>query len=278
MDNTTASRTRCFIPHFFYHAILIQFLPLSLGINLAPGFSRRSTHLLCPSGAGVKFEKAREWGTPIVTVGWLEEIARTGRLTTIAAFLVNSSRPVEGGVEKGEAVMNMDRPVDAGADLYETAVGDVIGKGKGKQKGTAPENQEVGNSPVDGVLYLPLLVQSDVSFKVNRHRYLDMTRLWLRKHHRQTIKVESQIYVFWRAERCPYPSTKPTTSCAIAVLYESRQTSSGSASATAHRTPRLKLNPILQVSPIRSLENPPLSRSTERENRRGSRPPSLLHR
>ena len=134
-----------------------------------------------------------------------------GRLTAIAAFLVNPSRPVEGGVEKGEAVMNMDRPVDAGADLYETAVGDVNGKGKGKQKavdkGTAPENQEVGNSPVDGVLYLPLLFQSDASFKVNRHRYLDMTRLWLRKEHRQTIKVESQICLLG-SRTVPLPAHK----------------------------------------------------------------------
>jgi DNA replication regulator DPB11 len=49
-----------------------------LGINLAPNFSRRSTHLLCPSRTGAKFDKAREWGVPVVDMGWLSEVANTG--------------------------------------------------------------------------------------------------------------------------------------------------------------------------------------------------------
>jgi DNA replication regulator DPB11 len=120
-------------------------------MNLAPGFSRHSTHLLCPSGVGAKFEKAREWGTPVVALGWLAVVAKTGRIPTITPFLVGPGGKEGDGVEKGDVVVNMD--VDA--DLYGKAVGEVNGKGKGKEKavdnGTATEVQQVGKSMVNGV-------------------------------------------------------------------------------------------------------------------------------
>ncbi|KAI0763303.1 hypothetical protein BD413DRAFT_211081 [Trametes elegans] len=50
----------------------------ALGIEHAPNFSRRTTHLLCPSGMGAKADKAREWGTPIVDMEWLASIAHRG--------------------------------------------------------------------------------------------------------------------------------------------------------------------------------------------------------
>lgn len=51
-------------------------------MNLQPAFSRQSTHLLCPSKAGVKYEKAKEWSVPIVDMRWLEEIVICGRIDT----------------------------------------------------------------------------------------------------------------------------------------------------------------------------------------------------
>jgi DNA replication regulator DPB11 len=115
-------------------------------MNLATGFSRRSTHLLCPSGVGVKFEKAQEWGNPVVALGWLEEAARTGRIPAVEAYLVQPS-----GGKAGEAAMKMD--VDM--DFYGIAVGEMNGKGKGKEKavdkGKAKEVQDAVRSMVNGV-------------------------------------------------------------------------------------------------------------------------------
>ncbi|KAG6853350.1 hypothetical protein C0991_005081, partial [Blastosporella zonata] len=62
----------------------------ALGIKLEQFFSKKSTHLLCPSATGPKFDKAFEWGTPVVTVQWLEEIARTGAIPAATNFLVQT--------------------------------------------------------------------------------------------------------------------------------------------------------------------------------------------
>ncbi|KAJ7584435.1 hypothetical protein C8J56DRAFT_951061 [Mycena floridula] len=50
----------------------------ALGINLSPNFSRKCTHLLCDCGTGVKYDKAVEWGVPVVDMSWLETICKTG--------------------------------------------------------------------------------------------------------------------------------------------------------------------------------------------------------
>lgn len=66
-------------------------LYLILGINPTTNFSRHATHLLCPSGTGAKYEKALEWGIPVVNMGWLEEITRSGTIPDVQAFLVGAS-------------------------------------------------------------------------------------------------------------------------------------------------------------------------------------------
>ncbi|KAI8969897.1 hypothetical protein BD414DRAFT_502526 [Trametes punicea] len=61
-------------------ACWVRRLLRALGIIHAPNFSRRTTHLLCPSGQGAKADKAREWGTPIVDMDWLAHMTRTGEV------------------------------------------------------------------------------------------------------------------------------------------------------------------------------------------------------
>ena len=56
----------------------IKRLLRALGITHASTFSRACTHLLCPSRQGVKFDKAGEWGVPVVDMSWLENIVQTG--------------------------------------------------------------------------------------------------------------------------------------------------------------------------------------------------------
>lgn len=53
---------------------------MCLGITHAPTFTRRTTHLLCPSREGKKFEKAPEWGIEVVGMEWLHAVAREGRV------------------------------------------------------------------------------------------------------------------------------------------------------------------------------------------------------
>ncbi|CAL1715793.1 unnamed protein product [Somion occarium] len=61
-------------------ACWLRRLARALGLTIAPNFSRRSTHLLCPSRSGAKFEKAQEWGIPVVGMEWLEEMIHSGRV------------------------------------------------------------------------------------------------------------------------------------------------------------------------------------------------------
>ncbi|KAH6909345.1 hypothetical protein BKA70DRAFT_1278254 [Coprinopsis sp. MPI-PUGE-AT-0042] len=65
----------------------------ALGINQIPLFSRKATHLLCPSGTGQKFTKAIEWGIPVVGNGWLEDIAKSGSISPPDAYLVTGPPP-----------------------------------------------------------------------------------------------------------------------------------------------------------------------------------------
>ncbi|KAJ7301135.1 hypothetical protein DFH08DRAFT_907203 [Mycena albidolilacea] len=61
----------------------------TLGITLASAFSRRTTHLLCPSGTGAKYAHALQWGVPVVDMKWLAAMARTGIVPAVHAFLVS---------------------------------------------------------------------------------------------------------------------------------------------------------------------------------------------
>jgi DNA replication regulator DPB11 len=57
----------------------------------APTFNRATTHLLCPSAVGAKYDKARVWGTPVVDMRWLSHIAKNGALPPRGTFLVPDS-------------------------------------------------------------------------------------------------------------------------------------------------------------------------------------------
>jgi DNA replication regulator DPB11 len=57
----------------------------------APIFNRATTHLLCPSAVGAKYDKARVWGTPVVNMHWLSHIAKNGALPPHGMFLVPDS-------------------------------------------------------------------------------------------------------------------------------------------------------------------------------------------
>ncbi|KAI6039915.1 hypothetical protein EDC04DRAFT_3003286 [Pisolithus marmoratus] len=66
----------------------IRRLLRSLGITIAQTFSRRSTHLLCPSAKGAKFDKALEWRIPVVSMEWLNFMAREGSIPDVGRYLV----------------------------------------------------------------------------------------------------------------------------------------------------------------------------------------------
>ncbi|KAJ4496321.1 hypothetical protein C8J55DRAFT_484199 [Lentinula edodes] len=67
----------------------------ALGLTLLSNFSKRATHLLCPSAEGLKFEKAQEWGVPVVNMTWLEEMKRSGVVPAVHEHLVPSKpRPI----------------------------------------------------------------------------------------------------------------------------------------------------------------------------------------
>lgn len=69
-----------------------------LGITHSPTFTKHCTHLLCPSRTGAKFEKAGEWGIPIVDWGWVEEVVKTG----IVPLTARESMSVEKEESKGK--------------------------------------------------------------------------------------------------------------------------------------------------------------------------------
>jgi DNA replication regulator DPB11 len=77
-----------------------------VGINLAPTFSCRATHLLCPSGTGLKFEKACQWGIPVVNVHWLVKMAESGQIPGLNGFLVSAPAC---DVQAPEVLMALDR-------------------------------------------------------------------------------------------------------------------------------------------------------------------------
>ncbi|OSC98510.1 hypothetical protein PYCCODRAFT_1480561 [Trametes coccinea BRFM310] len=77
-------------------ACWVRRLLRALGITHAPNFSRRTTHLLCPSGEGPKADKAREWGTPIIDMEWLACMARTNQIPATPASSASSSSVQQG--------------------------------------------------------------------------------------------------------------------------------------------------------------------------------------
>lgn len=61
------------------------------GMTHAPTFNRATTHLLCPSAVGAKYDKARVWGTPVVDIRWLSHVAKNGALPRRGMFIVPDS-------------------------------------------------------------------------------------------------------------------------------------------------------------------------------------------
>jgi DNA replication regulator DPB11 len=60
-------------------------------MNLAKFFSKNTTHLLCPSGSGAKFDKACEWNVPVISMEWLSAVVQTGTIPEGDTFLVAGS-------------------------------------------------------------------------------------------------------------------------------------------------------------------------------------------
>ncbi|KAH7906812.1 hypothetical protein BJ138DRAFT_1071221 [Hygrophoropsis aurantiaca] len=108
----------------------------ALGINLAPTFSRRSTHLLCPSGTGAKFEKAKEWGIPVVEQGWLVEMARGGYMPSTESYLV--------GVHASDTDFGKLDNGNVEGDLK--ALPQKRDKGKGKEKESDVQMADITNN------------------------------------------------------------------------------------------------------------------------------------
>ncbi|KAF9525812.1 hypothetical protein CPB83DRAFT_858926 [Crepidotus variabilis] len=111
----------------------------ALGINLATTFTKRTTHLLCPSGVGLKFDKAQEWGIPVVGMEWVWEIRRTGIVKTTAGF---------------EIVRREDQEsmrVDGGTDAEIVLEGSKPDKGKGRAIENAMDIDEVVEVKMNGI-------------------------------------------------------------------------------------------------------------------------------
>ncbi|KAF8337796.1 hypothetical protein F5887DRAFT_1137752 [Amanita rubescens] len=80
----------------------------ALGIPLANAFSKRTTHLLCPSGTGPKYEKAREWNIPVINREWLAAIATTAAIPSVSEYtVVTPVVPRDRAVEKDFVTVNV---------------------------------------------------------------------------------------------------------------------------------------------------------------------------
>ena len=118
-----------------------------IGINLAPTFSRQATHLLCPSGTGLKFEKACQWGIPVVNVHWLVKMAESGQIPGLDGFLV--STPTH-EVQAPEAVDRMDVDEENAKDKKDLkGKGKAIDKGKGRARDQSIDADIVGDQMND---------------------------------------------------------------------------------------------------------------------------------
>ncbi|KAF9223241.1 hypothetical protein BS17DRAFT_833222 [Gyrodon lividus] len=116
----------------------IRRLLRALGVTLAPTFSRRSTHLLCPCGTGAKFDKALEWRIPVVSVAWLEDMAREGTIPAVDGYLVNGSRA--GAIVDGDGGYVHAHPGSV-AEVRRDK-----GKGKDKEKEADYQMADITNS------------------------------------------------------------------------------------------------------------------------------------
>lgn len=114
-----------FVQFLLYH----NDLTLNSGIQLATAFSKRTTHLLCPSGTGPKYEKAREWNIPVVNREWLTAIASAGKIPSVSEYTVVSGVPGDHAVEKDSVIIDI--------------------KGKGRADDSGETRNEFGNGADD---------------------------------------------------------------------------------------------------------------------------------
>ncbi|KAF9650190.1 hypothetical protein BDM02DRAFT_3259867 [Thelephora ganbajun] len=78
-----------------------------IGASHAPTFSKKTTHLLCPSRQGPKAEKALKWGIPIVDMAWLESLLVSTINSPMAGHDVN---PLPSLCENNEGVEPTSAP------------------------------------------------------------------------------------------------------------------------------------------------------------------------
>ncbi|KAF9790343.1 hypothetical protein BJ322DRAFT_1035700 [Thelephora terrestris] len=89
-----------------------------IGASHAPTFSKKTTHLLCPSRQGPKAEKAVEWGISIVDTSWLGSLLVSTTDSPVTEDRVNLLPPLCEGreelVEEIDPVPNPGSKPDAG--------------------------------------------------------------------------------------------------------------------------------------------------------------------
>lgn len=141
LDSTSREGSRFVSPPFF--RIQVSYHHACVGITLEPTFSRRSTHLLCPTGTGAKFDKALEWRIPIVSLVWLEDIARTGTIPCVDEYLVAGSH-VQASVD-GEDGFRYTQHLHADRERA---------KGKGKEREMDCQMVDITNGKMPMVLFL----------------------------------------------------------------------------------------------------------------------------
>lgn len=78
-----------------------KMLMLETGASHAPTFSKKTTHLLCPSRQGPKAEKALEWGIPVVDMVWLDGLLMSATTSPTTEDGVNPLSPRNQGGEGG---------------------------------------------------------------------------------------------------------------------------------------------------------------------------------
>lgn len=76
-----------------------------IGANLAQNFSRRSTHLFCPSLIGAKYDKAREWNIPVIDLEWFQEVSRTG---VVPSYVIEDEETLPAAIDVDENTMDQE--------------------------------------------------------------------------------------------------------------------------------------------------------------------------
>jgi len=106
----------------------------ALGITSTSVFNRRNTHLLCHAATGPKFERAQEWGIPVVSIAWLNELSEMGRVPDTKGYSTNQT---PGGCVA--AAQNIE------VDIVDDRVVKSVDKGKGKATAVELDTMDVDN-------------------------------------------------------------------------------------------------------------------------------------